>query len=209
MQERKSGHLVQNLATLASLRVGNCKTVGDCWIRTRIFETNQKTKFDPASTVRNYHFDLRMPSLFESIVGEIIDENSKSPIVLGLISVMRSTACASGTSATALGVFRVSPFKSSSILSSVSKWVLPPCNDEPETSSESSTTITTMKMATTAESKFDQKSGWLSKILNLCSEDAKAVFTAVTVSILFKSYWKSGVMEMLFGLNKETLGLVI
>lgn len=104
---------------------------------------------------------------------------------------MRSTACASGTSATALGVFGVSPFKSSSILSSVSKWVLPPCNDEPEKSSESSTTITTtttMKMAAAAESKFDQKSGWFTKILNLCSEDAKAVFTAVTVSILFKSF---------------------
>ena len=39
-----------------------------------------------------------------------------------------------------------------------------------------------------AESKFDQKSGWLSKILNFCLEDAKAVFTVVTVSILFKSF---------------------
>ena len=44
-----------------------------------------------------------------------------------------------------------------------------------------------MKMAA-AKSKFDQKSGWLWKILNFCSEDAKAVFTAVTVSILFKSF---------------------
>ena len=56
------------------------------------------------------------------------------------------------------------------------------------TSSSSSTTITTtMKMAA-AELKFDQKSGWLSKILNFCSEDAKAVFTVVTMSILFKSF---------------------
>ena len=44
-----------------------------------------------------------------------------------------------------------------------------------------------MKMAA-AKSKFDQKSGWLSKILNFSSEDAKAMFTAVTVSILFKSF---------------------
>nr|POE95276.1 putative thylakoidal processing peptidase 2, chloroplastic [Quercus suber] len=45
-----------------------------------------------------------------------------------------------------------------------------------------------MKMAA-VKLKFDQKSGWLSKILNFCSEDAKVVFTAVTVSILFKSFW--------------------
>ena len=45
-----------------------------------------------------------------------------------------------------------------------------------------------MKVAAAAESKLGQKSGWFSKILNLCSEDAKAVFTAVTVSILFKSF---------------------
>ncbi|KAK7828589.1 thylakoidal processing peptidase 1 [Quercus suber] len=100
-----SGYVAQNLATSAGLRVGNCKTVGDCWIRTRIFGPNQKTEFEPASTVRNYHSDLRRSSLLENIAGEIIGENSKSPIVLGLISVMRSTACASGTSATALGVF--------------------------------------------------------------------------------------------------------
>ena len=56
------------------------------------------------------------------------------------------------------------------------------------TSSTSSTTImTTMKMAA-AESKFDQKSGWLSKILNFYSKDAKVVFSAVTVSMLFKSF---------------------
>nr|POE95275.1 50s ribosomal protein l19, chloroplastic [Quercus suber] len=45
-----------------------------------------------------------------------------------------------------------------------------------------------MKMAA-VKLKFDQKSGWLSKILNFCSKDAKVVFTAVTVSILFKSFW--------------------
>ena len=39
-----------------------------------------------------------------------------------------------------------------------------------------------------AESKFDQKSGWLSKILNFYSKDAKVVFSAVTVSMLFKSF---------------------
>ena len=44
-----------------------------------------------------------------------------------------------------------------------------------------------MKMAA-VKSKFDQKSGWLSKILNFCLEDAKAVFTAMTVSVLFKSF---------------------
>ena len=29
--------------------------------------------------------------------------------------------------------------------------------------------------------------GWVGKLLNICSEDAKAAFTAVTVSLLFRS----------------------
>lgn len=29
--------------------------------------------------------------------------------------------------------------------------------------------------------------GWVNKMLNMCSEDAKAAFTAVTVSLLFRS----------------------
>lgn len=33
-----------------------------------------------------------------------------------------------------------------------------------------------------------ERSSWISRVLNVCSEDAKAVFTAVTVSVLFKSF---------------------
>ncbi|KAF3973518.1 hypothetical protein CMV_003071 [Castanea mollissima] len=44
-----------------------------------------------------------------------------------------------------------------------------------------------MKMEA-GKSKFDQKSGWFSKILNFCSKDAKVVFTAMTVSISFKPF---------------------
>ncbi|MQL41386.1 signal peptidase I, partial [Escherichia coli] len=32
------------------------------------------------------------------------------------------------------------------------------------------------------------RSSWLSRLLNVCSEDAKAAFTAMTVGFLFKSY---------------------
>jgi signal peptidase I len=34
----------------------------------------------------------------------------------------------------------------------------------------------------------ESRNSWVSKLLNVCSEDAKAVFTAVTVSLLFKSF---------------------
>ncbi|XP_039032974.1 thylakoidal processing peptidase 1, chloroplastic-like [Hibiscus syriacus] len=32
------------------------------------------------------------------------------------------------------------------------------------------------------------KGSWISRVLNVCSEDAKAAFTAVTVSLLFRSF---------------------
>ncbi|KAJ4824039.1 hypothetical protein Tsubulata_007436 [Turnera subulata] len=35
--------------------------------------------------------------------------------------------------------------------------------------------------------EFDKSGGWLSKMFNSCSEDVKAVFTAATVSLLFRS----------------------
>nr|POF00407.1 putative thylakoidal processing peptidase 2, chloroplastic [Quercus suber] len=70
-----------------------------------------------------------------------------------------------------------------------------------------------MKMAV-VESKFDQKSGWLSKILNFCSEDAKAMFSAVTMSILFKSFLvdprkQMSLLNSDLKLAAQILGLVI
>lgn len=120
---------------------------------------------------------------------------------------MKSTACASGTSATALGVFGISPFKAGSILPFFQGSKGLHSNSEPSSGvvdKGGTTTITTTITATTRTtqccevvesgidtSKFDrkamEKSGWLSKILNY-SEDAKAVFTAVTVSLLFRSF---------------------
>lgn len=111
--------------------------------------------------------------------------------MLGLISMMKSTVCASGSSTAAMGVLGISPFKTSSIIPFLqgSKWL--PCN-------ESFPDATTWEVdkggtpcldgAANADPKGFERSSWLSRLLNVCSEDAKAAFTAMTVSFLFKSY---------------------
>lgn len=116
---------------------------------------------------------------------------------MGLISLMKSTAGVSGSSTTAMGVCGVSPFKASSIIPFLqgSKWL--PCN-EPSSYSrrndvdkggtgEVSCGDGSLSMQLQPK-ELDKSGSWLSKLLNSCSEDAKAAFTAVTVSILFKSF---------------------
>ena len=44
----------------------------------------------------------------------------------------------------------------------------------------------TRRVVSETESNF-AKISWLSRLMNVCSEDAKAAFTALTVSLLFKS----------------------
>ncbi|KAG6626657.1 hypothetical protein I3843_15G061000 [Carya illinoinensis] len=196
-----SGYVAQNLASSAGLRVGTCRTVNECWIRSRIFGHNQKSELDPSNSVRNYRSDVRRQkpnkcwgknsaSLHSTLAGEILRDNCKSPIVLGLFSLMKSTACSSGTSAAALGVFSISPIKASS--------VLPFLQGSKGRSNESASGLVhkggtqCCEVVETESSEFKhkslEKSGWLSRILNFCSEDAKAMFTAVTVSLLFRSF---------------------
>lgn len=197
-----SGYVAQNLASSAGIRVGNCRAVQECWVRSRIFGPNQKSELDPSNTVRNYRSDIRRPkpascaknsaSLCATLVGEILGDNCKSPIILGLISMMKSTACASGSSTAALGVFGISPIKASSILPFLqgSKWL--PCNSESASGlvdKGGTQCCEVMESETSALSrKAMEKSGLVSRILGFCSEDVKAVFTALTVSILFRSF---------------------
>lgn len=108
--------------------------------------------------------------------------------------MMKSTVCVSGSSATAMGVLGIAPFKASSILPFFpgSKW-LPSNNESASVVVDKGGTAQCCEIAESEresliERKALEKSGWLSKILNLCSEDAKAMFTAVTVTLLFRSF---------------------
>lgn len=124
-------------------------------------------------------------------------DNCKSPLVVGLISLMKSTACVSGASS--MGIFGISPFKATSILPFLqgSKWL--PCNESIQGSGSSDVdkggtlcSESSVEVEVSVSPQFSvkgfEKSNWISRVLNFCSEDAKAVFTAVTVSILFRSF---------------------
>ncbi|KAL5777874.1 hypothetical protein ACOSP7_010800 [Xanthoceras sorbifolium] len=197
-----SGYVAQNIVNSAGVRLG-CSTTTtttrsfqECLARPRFFCHNQKPE---PETTPNYHPKTnRRASVYNTIAAEILGDNcSASPILMGLVSLMKSTACISGSSATTMGVLGISPFKASSILPFLqgSKWL--PCN-EPGTAPGSDEvdkggTNNIMKCTDNENNNsltFDLKTkeSWISKLLNCCSDDAKAAFTAVTVSLLFKSF---------------------
>lgn len=123
--------------------------------------------------------------------------------------MMKSTAgvSAASSAATMGGVFGISPIKTSSIIPFLqgSKWL--PCNEsvpDPtwevdkggtpcvvEAASAATATATataTVTVAVSANSRELERTSWITRMLNVCSEDTKAAFTAITVSLLFKSF---------------------
>ncbi|XP_076913619.1 thylakoidal processing peptidase 1, chloroplastic-like [Bidens hawaiensis] len=134
-----------------------------------------------SNTCRIFQDAFVRPRLFQTP-----DHSRPSPIVVGLISLIKSTAAAPGGGC-GLGAFGISPLKASSVIPFLhaSKWL--PCN-EINTSSEVD------KGGGTAHHNrchlVDAKTSsvtWFSKLLSVCSDDAKAAFTAFSVSILFRS----------------------
>lgn len=200
-----SGYVAQNLAASAGIRVGNCRAVHECWIRSRFFGSNQKPEFDPTGSVRNYHSDVRpsnsrcwvknSASSFGTLAGEIVGDSCRSPLVLGLISIMKSTAVTSVSSPMAMGVFGVSSFNAASIIPFLqgSKWL--PCNESIPSSAGGEIEsygvfdcVVDEGMSNPPNPPRLEKSSWISRFLNNCSQDAKAIFTALTVSVLFRSF---------------------
>ncbi|CAI9753456.1 unnamed protein product [Fraxinus pennsylvanica] len=162
-----------------------------------------KSKSKPISTASSF-------SLTSTLAREIVGESTKSPLVVGLNSLMKQS-----TGVPNVGVFGISPFKASSIIPFLqgSKSLL--CNELESTevdkggtqciSSCSEGVIENSSANKCSEAFVVAKSGgsslkvllpnsrnrhsWLSKLMDLCfcSEDAKAAFTAFSVSVLFKS----------------------
>lgn len=199
-----SGYVAQNLASSAGIRVGNCRAVHECWIRSRLFGSNQKPEFDPAGSVRNYHSDVlpsnsrcwvkNSASALGTIAGEIVDESCRNPIVLGLISLMKSAVGTSVSSPMAMGVFGVSSFEASSIIPFLqgsktvtgNESISGSAGDEIESYGVFDCVMDEGMSQPPNPSQLE-KSSWISRFLNNCSEDAKAIATALTVSVLFRS----------------------
>ncbi|GMI96761.1 plastidic type I signal peptidase 2A [Hibiscus trionum] len=178
-----SGYVAQNLTSTAGSRLGPCssRSLHECWLRSHFLSPKPKSDVNP-SPPRAYHassvFDLRhpRPSMYSTLATEILKDGRNNPVVAGLISLLKLSASGSCTSATTIGIL---PFKVATILPfwKGSKWL--PCNEPAPPVEVESTEVDT---------KTFVKSSWISRMINNCSEDAKAVFTAVTVSILFRSF---------------------
>ncbi|CAI0465367.1 unnamed protein product [Linum tenue] len=189
-----SGYVAQNLASSAGARAGSCRTsVTECWVRSRIFgsPSNQSVDSDQKSR-RSFQPSHRS---YSSLVAEALGDSAYCPIAAGLISLVKLTAGLSSSSSTSLSLFNISPVKPASILPFLqgSRWL--PCN-EPHISPksrevdkggtvqcvENNTTKTCVSVEISGKD-FDKVGSWLSRL----SEDAKAAFTAATVSLLFRS----------------------
>ncbi|KAL6207360.1 hypothetical protein ACLB2K_018318 [Fragaria x ananassa] len=188
-----SGYVAQNLASSASIRVTNCRGVHKCWVRSLLFGTNQKADLDPSGSVPNYQSKFRPKaptSLYSALAEEFLGKRADTPIMSTLISVLKSTAAVTGSSPSLVN--GISPVKPGTIMPflQASKWL--PCNESVPAKLVSEMDRKVVRgddeAAASELSKSGlQRSGWLSRLLNSCSDDAKAVFTAVTVSVLFRS----------------------
>ncbi|XP_019152943.1 PREDICTED: thylakoidal processing peptidase 1, chloroplastic-like isoform X1 [Ipomoea nil] len=186
-----SGYLAQNIASSASSKVGSCRFFHECCsARSRFF---QKPDSKPSSDFRRpkpagpYSSPARA-SMYSTLADEILGGNSTSPLVVGLISLMKSSSVSSP------GVCGVSPLRRASIVPFLqgSKWL--PCSESDMTAAAAPASTEVDKGGTVAKrskevtvSEAMSKGTWFSKLFNICSEDAKAAFTALSVSILFKS----------------------
>jgi len=207
-----SGYVAQNLG----VRVGNCRYLNECFIRSRIFAS-------PATTTTTHNSDIEPPgprtgtdfrrrnlkknysnsaAMYSTMAGEIFGDNCKgSAIAVGLVSLMKSTA---GVSCSNMGACGISPFKAVSILPFLqgSRWL--PCNEavlgsrSPEVDRGGTGTVKSVEKVSESKSstsvsfqingkEFERTGSWFSRVFNVCSEDAKAMFTAATVSLLFRS----------------------
>lgn len=130
--------------------------------------------------------------MYSTLAGERVGESPKNPMVLGLMSMLKSMA---DSSVISTGTFGVSSFKATSIIPFLqgSKWL-------PGYDIRSRVSDDVDKGGTTVCYDYDlcgskqfyendfEKSSWVSRLLSTYSEDAKALFTALTVSVLFKSF---------------------
>lgn len=133
--------------------------------------------------------------------------SSSSPIALALVSLMKSSGFAgSGSGSGLFGVMGVAPLRGALTIPFLhgSKWL--PCNEPffsrsamnndvdrggttTRVSSSNCNVVENMKKDEILQSSsvIVEKRNWISKLFSISSDDAKAVFTAVTVNLLYRS----------------------
>ncbi|KAG5543349.1 hypothetical protein RHGRI_016170 [Rhododendron griersonianum] len=185
-----SGYVAQ---TLASNRTTPCRLFQECFLGSRsrfLCPTQNPEKIDPKSSFRP---TSSASSMYSTLACEILGGHNcnSSPIVVGLVSLLKSSAGVSGPSTLA-----ISPFKASSIVPFLqgSKWL--PCNELILGSARNVTDKggrrsdggeKAAREVSEGAVSAARSDGWLGRLLNFGAEDAKAVLTALTVTILFRS----------------------
>ncbi|CAF2116399.1 hypothetical protein Bca4012_097163 [Brassica carinata] len=185
-----SSYVARNIASSAAARVGSgdLRSCFDYCLRPRIFNHSQIPDLDRSSQSPS----SPPASMYSTIARELLEE---SPLVSGMISVMKLTGAAPDllgmNSSVVLGI---SPFKTSSVIPFLrgSRWM--PCSipatlttDVGEIDRGVGGVGGNVKVELSGDKGSSFGNGWVNKILNICSEDAKAAFTAMTVSLLFRS----------------------
>ncbi|RWR74172.1 thylakoidal processing peptidase 1, chloroplastic-like protein [Cinnamomum micranthum f. kanehirae] len=192
-----SGYVAHSLAASVGIRPGNCRLFHDCATRSRVLFSNPKPDVDPAA--RNYQSGFSRPGdrnwFAPPRAAAAYSSAACDPIGLGLVSIMKLSGLCSGSSA-GLGVFGISSstmtgFKPSGLLPFFQgmKWL--PCNEFFQ-GSVSKSVGKEEKDGGNSNRESNVKVGgmdsWMNRWLNINSENAKMVFTAVTVTLLHKSF---------------------
>ncbi|KAL6572286.1 hypothetical protein OROMI_013244 [Orobanche minor] len=247
-----SASVASNFAATSSssTALGKCSAyrfLNECATGCRLFQHTPSQNSDSDYSYF-YHVkskrNLNNPttSIYSTLAGEILGGGGQSPLVMGLISLVKQSIGSSPS----MSVLGISPIKASRIIPFLhgSKWL--PCNEPMSTevdrggarvrrrittatatassiapatttttsrSSSSKVTVKTASVSGGSNNKSSEafamanngsgisvnvlpkSSGssssncWMMKLMNMCfnSEDAKAAFTAFSVSILFKS----------------------
>ncbi|XP_068655627.1 thylakoidal processing peptidase 1, chloroplastic-like [Aristolochia californica] len=211
-----SGYLAQNIAASAGIRAGNCRFFHECCSGgglSRVTFSGKKHELDASKNryradfyaSRSRNWGRSSAASYSSFCGGDLGENFRLPAMVGVLSMLKYSGILSG--AAGLGIFGAS---SSSMLSLKPSWLLPffqgakwlPCNeffqdsvspvvDKVGTSTSSPTNVTDRSYRTCPGKAEGKKGGggkWLSQWVNISSDDVKTAFTAVTVSLLFKSF---------------------
>ncbi|KAF2587931.1 hypothetical protein F2Q70_00042022 [Brassica cretica] len=185
-----SSYVARNIASSAAARVGSgdLRSCFDYCLRPRIFNHSQISDLDKSSQSQS------SPTMYTTIARELLEE---SPLVSGMISVMKLTGAAPDLlGMNSSGVLGISPFKTSSVIPFLrgSRWM--PCSipatlttdvGEIDRGGVGGNVNVKVKVELSGGKGSSFGNGWVNKLLNICSEDAKAAFTAVTVSLLFRS----------------------
>ncbi|KAL6509807.1 hypothetical protein OROGR_022295 [Orobanche gracilis] len=243
-----SASVASNFAATSSssTTLGKCSAyrfLNECATGCRLFQHTPSQ--NPDSDYSDFYHvkskrNLNNPttSIYSTLAGELLGGGGQSPLVTGLISLVKQSIGSSPS----MSVLGISPIKASRIIPFLhgSKWL--PCNEPTSTEVDrggalvrsriTTATVSSVAPATTAgrsnSSKVTIKTAsvsggsnnksseafamanngsgisvnvlpkssgtsssncWVMKLMNMCfnSEDAKAAFTAFSVSILFKS----------------------